>query len=87
MIKHCLEIMVAILTSENPVAASLMSRKNMTKRKGTQAARRVPTDFDSVKKAFLSRVSETVSETGNPSSQLTINLIKLGIKSSLPHSE
>ena len=61
-------------------AASLLSRMNMVKRKGTRAAHKIPDDFEDVKKAFLVRVSDVFSKAGNPPPQLIINFDQTGCK-------
>ena len=61
-------------------AASLISRMHKVKRKGTRAARKVPTDFEDVKSAFLTRVKNTIEEAGNPPPQLIMNFDQTGCK-------
>ena len=47
-------------------AQSFMKRMNLVKWKATKAARKIPPDFDSIKKDFLRRISETVKEHNIP---------------------
>ena len=58
-------------------AASLLSRMNMVKRKGTRTAHKIPDDFED---AFLVRVSDMFSKAGNPPPQLIINFDQTGCK-------
>ena len=69
-----------VLHCSRSVLVYIISQKSCVcvKRKGAQAARKVPPDFDAVKAAFLERVSEaaTVEHLLVPP-QLIVNLIKL----------
>ena len=58
---------------------SLMKRINLVKRKGTQAARKVPLDFKEIKLAYLDRISSVVNMHKIPS-YLVINWDQTGCK-------
>ena len=60
-------------------AESLMKRMNLVKRKGTQAARKVPLDFKEIKLAYLDRISSVVNMHKIPS-YLVINWDQTGCK-------
>ena len=54
-------------------AESLMSRMQSVKLKATRAAWKISDDFETVKKAFLVCVTDTVHGAGNPPPELIIN--------------
>jgi hypothetical protein len=61
-------------------AESLMKRMGMVKRKSTKAARKVPVNFDELKREYLDRISTTCTEYGIPLScyKLGPNRLQIG---------
>ena len=60
-------------------AESLMSRMGLVRRKATKAARKKPTDFESLKAQFLQRITKVVKDHSVPPA-LILNLDQTGTK-------
>jgi hypothetical protein len=58
-------------------AYSILKRLNYVKRKGTKAAKKIPTDFDSIKENFLARISTTIEQHRIPK-ELCVNVDETG---------
>jgi len=59
-------------------SASLLRRMGYVRRKGTQAARKVPSDFPQLKEDFLQRISTAVSDHAIPR-ELVLNFDQTGV--------
>jgi hypothetical protein len=60
-------------------ARSLMKRMGLVKRKGTQAARKLPSNFDEIKQDFLDRITSRVRDDNIPN-DLIFNWDQTGVK-------
>ena len=58
-------------------AYSILKRLNNVKRKGTKAAKKIPTDFEAVKETFLARVSTAIQQHSIPQ-ELCVNMDETG---------
>ena len=52
---------------------------NYVKRKGTKAARKLPADFENIKEAFLSRITQSIQKYNIPK-ELCINMDETGAR-------